>query len=154
MLLALSYKMNKIRTILNRWQSFLRVGRSHSNLTSVSDPFHADAHDWDRVIAPTFAENRPSRLVHADNHKLDEVPEECKIVYVGKSRKRYFLSAHYASHPLLRVLIVESFRDGFSVACEVVLFEHLVWMLENTEPEAIQSDSSMKELAEFYAFKL
>lgn len=144
--------MNKIKTILKCWQCFPRVGRSYSNLASVSDSFLDDVHEWNKVIALTFAENRPSRLLHADNHKVEEAPPEgCKVVYVGKSRKRYFISANYANHPLLRAMIVENCRDGFSVACEVVLFEHLVWMLENTDEEAIQNDSSLKELAELYS---
>lgn len=151
MALPLSYKMKKIKTIIKRWQCFPRVRRSYSNLTSVSDSCHDDVHDWDKVIAPIFVENRPSSLSHADNHNVDEAPEGCNIVYVGKSRKRYFISARYANHPLLRVQIVESFTDGFSVGCEVVLFEHLVWMLENADPEEIQSESGLKELAEFYA---
>lgn len=36
------------------------------------------------------------------------------------------------------------------MACEVVLFEHLLWMLENADPKAIQSDSGL-EMVDFYA---
>jgi hypothetical protein len=47
--------------------------------------------------------------------------------------------------------MAERFRDGFSVSCEVVMFEHLMWMLETADPEVIRSDSSLEELAQFYA---
>ena len=140
--------MKKIKNILRGWQRFPRVGRSYCNLSSNPDPFL----DCDEVIPPDFTEKSPSILVHADDHKLDEAPEGFKAVYVGKCRRRYFISAEYLNHPLSRVLIVERFRDGFSVSCEVVMFEYLVWMLENADPEAIQiSESSLKELAQFYA---
>lgn len=145
-------KMSKIKNILRRWQSFARVGRSYSNLSSNRDAFRDHCNDWDEVIPPEFSEKRPSSLVHADNHKLDEAPEGCKTVYVGKCRRRYFISGEYLNHPLLRALIVERFRDGLTVACEVVLFEHLVWMLEDADPEVIRSDSSLEELAKFYTY--
>lgn len=37
--------------------------------------------------------------------------------------------------------------DTISIACEVVLFEHLLWMLENADPQP----ESLDELVEFYA---
>ena len=36
--------------------------------------------------------------------------------------------------------------DGVVVSCEVVLFEHLLWMLESAETQL----GSMDELVEFY----
>lgn len=136
-------KVNKIKCILKKWQSFGgRTKRSYSNLNG--HPAFDDASDHP-------AENRPSSLVRADNPKVHEAPEGFKTVYVGKCRRQYFISAQYLNHPLLRILIVERFRDGFSVACEVVLFEHLLWMLENADPEATRSDSRLEELAQFYA---
>ena len=151
-------KMKKLMIILKRWQSFPRVARSYSNLSNSDpepeqlEPFH-DVHDWNDVTAPYFAEKRPSSLIHADqDYKVEEaVPVGYKALYIGKCRRRYFISAEYLNHPLLTELIAERFRDGFSVACEVVLFEHLVRMLETADPEAIQSDSTLEELAQFYA---
>jgi hypothetical protein len=144
--------MNKVKSFLKRWQSFSRLARSYSNLSSDPQPFQDDVHDWDDVTAQDFRERRPPSLVHADHdHKVDEPPEGSMAIYVGKSRRRYFISADCLNHPLLTVLVVEKFRDGFSVACEVVLFEHLVWILANSDPESIHSDSSLVELAGFYS---
>lgn len=150
-------KIKKIKNILKRWKSFPRVAHSYSNLSSHPDPcYDADVHNWDEQLAigaPNFSENRPSSLVHADHdNRMDEVPEGCKAVYVGKCRRRYFISAEYLNHPVLSVLTVDKFRDGCSLACEVVLFEHLVWILENSDPESIHdSDSTLEEMAELYS---
>ena len=149
-------KMKKLMIILKRWQSFPRVARSYSNLSCHPDPcYDADVHNWNEQLvgAPSFLENRPSSLVHADHdNRMDEVPEGCKAVYVGKCRRRYFISAEYLNHPVLSVLTVDKFRDGCSLACEVVLFEHLVWILENSDPESIHdSDSTLEEMAELYS---
>ncbi|KAH9307551.1 hypothetical protein KI387_035462, partial [Taxus chinensis] len=59
----------------------------------------------------------------------DEPPKGFIVLYVGKSRRRYFMSAHYLNHPLLRVLsqrCEEDKEEGFTVEhCEVVMVEHL-----------------------------
>ncbi|KAJ8750772.1 hypothetical protein K2173_015953 [Erythroxylum novogranatense] len=69
-------------------------------------------------------------------------------VYVGKSRRRYLISSDVIEHPLFRELADKSSdSDTINVACEVVLFEHLLWMLENADPQP----ESLEELVEFYA---
>ncbi|CAK7352314.1 unnamed protein product [Dovyalis caffra] len=72
-------------------------------------------------------------------------------VYVGKSRRRYLISSDIIDHPLFRELAerssTEESSDTINVACEVVLFEHLLWMLENADPQP----ESLDELVEFYA---
>ncbi|KAJ9168071.1 hypothetical protein P3X46_019643 [Hevea brasiliensis] len=69
-------------------------------------------------------------------------------VYVGKSRRRYLISSDVIDHPLFRELAERSSEsDTISIACEVVLFEHLLWMLENADPQP----ESLDELVEFYA---
>ncbi|KAL9224635.1 hypothetical protein vseg_000653 [Gypsophila vaccaria] len=69
-------------------------------------------------------------------------------VYVGKSRRRYLLTADVVSNPLLQQLTAEGDGEvGMTVGCEVVLFEHLLWMLENAGPQP----ESLDELVEFYA---
>lgn len=68
-------------------------------------------------------------------------------VYVGKSRRRYLISSDLIDHPLLRELAeVSSGSDSVSIACEVVLFEHLLWVLENADPQT----DSLDDLVEFY----
>ncbi|KAL2939267.1 Auxin-responsive protein SAUR76 [Bienertia sinuspersici] len=77
-------------------------------------------------------------------------------VYVGKTRRRYMVSSEVVDHPLFRELVDRSTDgsggggDDVSVNCEVVLFEHLLWMLENADPQS-QPDS-LDELVDFYAY--
>ncbi|XP_039043174.1 auxin-responsive protein SAUR76-like [Hibiscus syriacus] len=71
-------------------------------------------------------------------------------VYVGKSKRRYLISSDVVENPLFRELAKRSGEDEddvIKVSCEVVLFDHLLWMLENGDPEP----ESLAELVEFYA---
>ncbi|XP_058745464.1 auxin-responsive protein SAUR78-like [Vicia villosa] len=73
------------------------------------------------------------------------------VVYVGKSRRRYLVNSKVFQHPVFQELVDRSCcEDGVVVvSCEVVLFEHLVWMLESAESDETQL-GSMDELVEFY----
>ncbi|CAN6338911.1 unnamed protein product [Urochloa humidicola] len=82
------------------------------------------------------------------------------VVFVGSSRRRYVISAEHLSHPLIAALIDEGRRkdDGEPAAaavvvnCEVVLFDHLLWMLDNAADDLRGGDGAdMKELAQLYA---
>ncbi|RWW60211.1 hypothetical protein BHE74_00032797 [Ensete ventricosum] len=84
----------------------------------------------------------------------DEVPPGLHAVYVGKSRRRYLVSSDLVDHPLFRVLVARtggsvggSTGAGTVVGCEVVLFDHLLWMLENADPPP----DSLDELVDFYS---
>ncbi|KAL2940520.1 Auxin-responsive protein SAUR76 [Bienertia sinuspersici] len=70
-------------------------------------------------------------------------------VYVGKSRRQYFLSPDVVGHPLLQQLAGKTAGDDdvTVVGCEVVMFDHLLWMLDNADP----MPESMDELVDFYA---
>nr|GMC77323.1 auxin-responsive protein SAUR72-like [Ipomoea batatas]GMD30326.1 auxin-responsive protein SAUR72-like [Ipomoea batatas]GME10677.1 auxin-responsive protein SAUR72-like [Ipomoea batatas]GME16652.1 auxin-responsive protein SAUR72-like [Ipomoea batatas] len=71
-------------------------------------------------------------------------------VYVGKSRRRYLVGSDIIDHPLFRELAERSGSysdESIAVGCEVVLFEHLLWMLENADPQP----ESLDELVDFYA---
>ncbi|KAI3711509.1 hypothetical protein L1987_70047 [Smallanthus sonchifolius] len=66
--------------------------------------------------------------VEEDNH--------WQAVYVGKSRRRYHIRSQVAEHPVFQELVERSGSgDKDTVDCEVVLFEHLLWMLENADPQ-------------------
>lgn len=68
-------------------------------------------------------------------------------VYVGKSRRQYMLTSKLVEHPLIQKLLKSSNNNGdIVVECEVVLFEHLLWILENGEDE-----NELLELVEYYA---
>jgi len=54
-------------------------------------------------------------------------------------------------HPLFQQLAGKPTGAGeITVGCEVVLFDHLLWMLENADPEP-ESSSSLDELVGYYA---
>ncbi|KAH9294344.1 hypothetical protein KI387_040452, partial [Taxus chinensis] len=142
--LKMVLNVNKIKSILKKCQSFGRMRRSYSSLSSTC---RDDVSVWDSHESSPAS----TQLVQADIS--DEAPKGFIVLYVGKSRRRYLMSAQYLNHPLLRVLARRCEGDneeGFTVACEVVMFEHLVWMLDNAEPDAIHTDS-LEELAQFYA---
>ncbi|XP_048130674.1 auxin-responsive protein SAUR76 [Rhodamnia argentea] len=96
----------------------------------------------------------------------DDRDEPRETVLVGSSRKRYVISSKHLSHPLLSALIQKSSSsssppsstkqkpgdgDGvIQVKCEVVLFDHLLWMLDNADPSI--GPESLEELAELYVF--
>ncbi|RLN29484.1 auxin-responsive protein SAUR71 [Panicum miliaceum] len=81
------------------------------------------------------------------------------VVLVGSSRRRYVISAEHLSHPLVAALIGGDEgrrRKGEPAAvvnCEVVLFDHLLWMLDNAADDLRGDDdgAAMRELAQLYA---
>lgn len=84
---------------------------------------------------------------------MQKEDEHRETILVGSSRRRYTVSTRYLSHPLLNALIEKSKQrpgDDISVKCEVVLFDHLLWMLENADPHF--GSDSLEELAELYVF--
>ncbi|KAI3675687.1 hypothetical protein L1987_85279 [Smallanthus sonchifolius] len=82
----------------------------------------------------------------------DEEPHE--LVFVGSTRKRYVISSKYLSHPLVNALIEKSKTIGNGddvsvINCEVVLFDHLLWMIENADFNA--GSDCLDELADLYS---
>ncbi|KAI9191936.1 hypothetical protein LWI28_015745 [Acer negundo] len=116
-------KLTKLRSVLKKLNSFNKL-QSRPNISS--------------IVAATDDSS--------DNYSGDLHP-----VYVGKSRRRYLVSSDIVDHPLLKELAERSSEssdnDTINVSCEVVLFEHLLWMLENADPQP----ESLNELVEFYA---
>ncbi|CAJ1949894.1 unnamed protein product [Sphenostylis stenocarpa] len=87
-------------------------------------------------------------------HDMQE-DEHCETILAGSTRKQYVIKSKYLNNPLLKALINKSNQEGSDesvliVNCEVVLFDHLLWMLENADP-TFGSDS-LEELTELYAF--
>ncbi|EOA38759.1 hypothetical protein CARUB_v10010944mg [Capsella rubella] len=112
---------------------------------------------------PSLTKNHHSTTVStaSDGSKCDDL----HMVYVGKSRRPYMLSSHIIAHPLFQELLDRSSRfieerhdqETVLVACEVVLFEHLLWMLKNSCSDLGDDDDdrekgSVEELAEFYTY--
>ncbi|KAI5056975.1 hypothetical protein GOP47_0028793 [Adiantum capillus-veneris] len=80
-------------------------------------------------------------------------------IYVGRRQRRFEIRTEHINHPLLRELL-ERTEEGFRLnqhgglaipACEVVLFEHLLWMMENQDMEHLFEDpSELRELLYLY----
>ncbi|KAK3436115.1 auxin-responsive protein SAUR76 [Eucalyptus grandis] len=135
-------KLTKLRSVLKKWNSLGRASSGaassrRSNISAVSD----DCGDSSPTAASAAA------AAASDLHP----------VYVGKSRRRYLIGSAVLRHPLFRELVERSSSSSpgaapdeaaITVACEVVLFEHLLWMLENADDP---QPESMDELVEFYA---
>lgn len=91
----------------------------------------------------------------------EELSVDQETIYVGSLRRRYLIKTKLLDHPLVSLLVERSTKQssptgnggggGLCVKCEVVMFDHLLWMLENAESD-ITSDSSLEELAELYAY--
>ncbi|KAJ4726634.1 Auxin responsive SAUR protein [Melia azedarach] len=125
--------MKKINLILRKCKSLSRqLGRSssYSSLRSKSTRDHR--HE-----------------IWGDHDHQEGSRENCETIFVGSTRKRYVINSKYLNHPLLNALIERSKGDSILVKCEVVLFDHLLWMLENADPNLILD--SLEELADLYA---
>ncbi|CAN6541319.1 hypothetical protein ACFX13_018412 [Malus domestica] len=114
-------KLTKLKSVLKKWNSFSKQNsrRSLNSVVSAAD----------------------------DDYSTDVISGDLRPVYVGKSRRRYLVASNIVDHPLFKELADRSDDDTINVACEVVLFEHLLWMLDNADPQP----ESLNELVEFYA---
>lgn len=122
-------KLTKIKSVLKKMQSF-KIGRVNSINNTI------------------MLENNAYNSFEDDNNNNNN---NLHPVYVGKSRRRYLVTSDVIDHPLFRELIERRTSDSeeyISVGCEVVLFEHLLWMLQNADPQP----ESMDELVEFYSY--
>lgn len=123
-------KLTKIKSVLKKMQSF-KLGRANSNASSIA------------------AANNSSDDDYSDS---SSALKDLHPVYVGKSRRRYLITSGVMDNPLFRELVDRRSEgddddEPITVGCEVVLFEHLLWMLENADPRP----ESLSELVEFYA---
>ncbi|KAG7597355.1 Small auxin-up RNA [Arabidopsis suecica] len=118
---------------------------------------------------PSLTKNHHSTTVSTASTAASEVSKcgDLHVVYVGKSRRPYMLSSHVIAHPLFQELLDRSLKfadehhdqETVLVACEVVLFEHLLWMLKNSssdhgddEDDDDRERGFVEELAEFYTY--
>ncbi|XP_073314337.1 auxin-responsive protein SAUR76 [Primulina huaijiensis] len=140
--------MKKLNHILRKCKTFSRqLGRTlsynslRSKSKSKSNRDHGFQELWD---------------TGNDHQSSIDFDEPCETIFVGSSRKRYTVSSKHLNHPLLNALIEKSNENSgsgrvsdLSVKCEVVLFDHLLWMLDNADPTLTLD--SLEELAELYA---
>ncbi|KAA0053538.1 auxin-responsive protein SAUR71-like [Cucumis melo var. makuwa] len=121
-------KLTKLKSAIKRWPSISKLSRTPTSSSSSS-----------AVSSATLDNDNDN-----DNHHLHPV-------FVGRSRRRYLLSSDVVHHPLFQELVDKSSpnseeEQGLVVSCEVVLFEHLLWMLENADTQLGSAD----ELVQFY----
>ncbi|KAJ1268698.1 hypothetical protein BS78_07G154900 [Paspalum vaginatum] len=138
--------LSKLRCMIRRWHSSGRIALAPPS------PGAAEAEGDDRAAASSFrghGHGGAGLARAASFHGADEVPKGLHPVYVGTSRRRYLVAEDLVRHPLFQTLVDRgSAGAGCTVVgCEVVLFEHLLWMLENADPQP----ESLDELVEYYA---
>ncbi|CAI9760334.1 unnamed protein product [Fraxinus pennsylvanica] len=102
-----------------------------------------------RTSSYSSLRSKSTREEKWDSSANDMQDDSYETIFVGRTRKRYVISSKYLNHPLLNALVEKS-KNHLSVKCEVVLFDHLLWMLDNAEPN-LTSDS-LEELAQLYVF--
>lgn len=103
-----------------------------------------------------FAVSRSKSMSRMDALPGD-IPQGCLAVYVGQERKRFVISTKYLSHELFKGLLKRSEEEfgfnhqgGLTIACDPVLFEHLLWLIGTDNPAA--RTTKLEELLDFYAF--
>lgn len=123
-------KLTKLKSVLKKMHSF-KIGRVNGSAVGATH-HHSSSEEDD-----SFSDEN-----HCSGKNLYPV-------YVGKSRRRYLVSSDVIEHPLFRELVERSgeSEECVTVGCEVVLFEHLLWMLENADPQP----ESLEELVDFYS---
>ncbi|WOL13821.1 hypothetical protein Cni_G22601 [Canna indica] len=143
---TVALKLSKLRCMIKRWRS--------SSRTACTSPESSIS-----ICSGSGGGRSSSRSQEEDAWQSassfhdDEVllPGRLHAVYVGKSRRRYLVGDDLVHHPLFRVLVERAGSPadgGTAVDCEVVLFEHLLWMLRNAEPG---QPESIDELVDFYS---
>ncbi|KAH7430127.1 hypothetical protein KP509_09G084900 [Ceratopteris richardii] len=89
-------------------------------------------------------------------------PQGYLAIYVGRERRRFEIRAEHINHPVLRGLLQRTEEEfglnqtgGLAIpACQVVLFEHLLWMLDNHDTaHLLQDPSELSELLDLYVPK-
>ncbi|XP_078156801.1 auxin-responsive protein SAUR78-like [Carex rostrata] len=135
-------KLGKLKCMIKRWHSSkthhtIHRTSSHSSTHSSQSNDDTWKSNWRTTSSSSF-------------QGADEIPVGLHPVYVGQARRRYLVTTQVLCHPLFQTLVERTGTgtDGAAVVgCEVVLFEHLLWMLENADPQP----ESLDELVEFYA---
>ncbi|CAL9159031.1 unnamed protein product [Musa hybrid cultivar] len=130
-----SGKLSKLRCMIKRWHSSSRITRSATG---------GGGGDSSRSQEEEDATSQPASF------RGDDVPPGHHEVFVGRSRRRYLVGSGLVDHPLFQVLVERTGASdaGTVVGCEVVLFDHLLWMLENADPQP----ESLDELVDFYSY--
>ncbi|KAI3965365.1 hypothetical protein MKX01_042846 [Papaver californicum] len=165
-------QLMKFKSVLKKWRSMGKHNRSISS-SAVADIHPSTSFNDDDILGNDM-------LVRDDHINRSSTPpaatatgggggrhEDLQAVYVGKSRRRYLINSDIIDHPLVRELVVRSSSvgceselstaaaaAGITFDCEVVMFEHLLWMIENSDPledhESSIDGDDKHELVDYY----
>jgi hypothetical protein len=87
----------------------------------------------------------------------DDIPHGYLAVYVGNERKRFVISTSYLNHEIFKELLKRSeeelsfdHKGGLTIACEPVVFEHVLWLLGTNSSTA--TTTHLQELIDCHAF--
>ncbi|BBN14691.1 SAUR family protein [Marchantia polymorpha subsp. ruderalis] len=158
-------KMNKMRSIVRHWKKFTSAHQRRYTSLARDREMYADRTDdcfkWDggrRSDTSDSYNGSPRSVRHLARSTISEdVPEGCLALYVGRERRKFIIGAHYLEHNLFHGLLERSAAEfesdqngGILIACEIVLFEHLLWLIGTDDPSSrhLQVD----ELLDFYAY--
>ncbi|XP_021750068.1 auxin-responsive protein SAUR72-like [Chenopodium quinoa] len=141
-------KAGKLGKLLKKMQSMGRTSFNHRE----NDHIHQTSLSRrDSTSSSSIVATKYNNISYDDSSPEPSSTSNLCPVYVGKSRRRYMVTSEVLEHPLFRELVERSSGGGgaeeISVGCEVVLFEHLLWMLDNADPQP----ESLNELVDFYA---
>ncbi|KAL8171616.1 hypothetical protein V2J09_023420 [Rumex salicifolius] len=89
-----------------------------------------------------------SALSAASSGSGSQPSQQKTTVYVGLNRREYRVDPDLLEHPVMQKLVDRSDgSEGIWVSCEVVLFDHLRWMIENSDPQLEPLDAMFNLLA-------
>ncbi|KAF5815146.1 putative small auxin-up RNA [Helianthus annuus] len=136
--------MKKMNNMLRKCKTLSRQLVRTSSYTSLRSKSTTDGRRDQSTTRGGIMWNTSAVVIYGGGDEAQET------VFVGSTRKRYVIDSKYLSHPVVNALIERS-GDGNKavVNCEVVLFDHLLWMLENSDMN-LNSDS-LDELAGLYS---
>lgn len=151
-----------MKELLRKWQSFAHPATAYEPVDSKLRKTKSSTWDPEGPEKPEAEEEASGGSVsHSENSSAttcDDVPEGHLVVYVGRERRRFIIDAHYLNNTLVRGLIEKSGEecgpdrpaDDLTIACEVVLFEHLLWLIGNDDPNTRQTE--VDELIDYYKY--
>ncbi|KAG7037485.1 hypothetical protein SDJN02_01112, partial [Cucurbita argyrosperma subsp. argyrosperma] len=155
--------MKKINSLLRKCKTLSRqLGSFRSKSKSTTEHLWVSQTKMEEQHQEHQEQHQEHQEHQQEHERLQKVSSNNVIIYVGSTRKRYSLTSNHLTHPLLTALIHKSKanedceththnNNAISLRCEVVLFDHLLWMLENSDPN-LTFDSNLEELAELYVF--
>ncbi|KAG0502045.1 hypothetical protein HPP92_002117 [Vanilla planifolia] len=127
--MAKNGKLNKWRCLIKRW---------NSSAASPAPPHPHPTSVLHRPVQPKTTRGTAARMTS----QPDSTPTTSASL-AGVTVRSFLVEHPFFSEPRGAPAV-----DGATVVgCEVVLFEHLLWMLENADPKP----ESLDELVDFYA---